>query len=263
LKAPRFSGASCPFDECDGSGFVVDDATRAASTCRCRPQRIAAAKARKLSAVIPRRYAGVSFDRPPVTQIDPRVVSAVRRYVDDLDANLDRGQGLWLEGDVGTGKTTLAMLVSRSALERGRSVAIYSLPRLLSELRKTFDDGAEMAYLDLIDSLTAVDLLHVDDVGAERSNPWVLEQLYTIVNARYEEQRAVVITTNLGHDALQEQIGDRTVSRLVEMCGDLKLPLFGGDRRLEHEVPEPVVTPSPPWETGAVRYGEPPARRAG
>ncbi len=133
----------CPFDECDGSGFVVDAEARVTHACRCRAQRIAQAKARKLSAVIPRRYAGVSFDRPPVTQITPFVVDAVRRYAGDIDGNLDQGQGVWLHGDVGTGKTTLAMLISKHALHAGSSGAIYSLPRLLSELRKTFDDISE------------------------------------------------------------------------------------------------------------------------
>jgi DNA replication protein DnaC len=80
-----------------------------------------------------------------------------------------------------------------------------------------------------MDRLTEVDLLHVDDVGAEKTSEWVLEQLYAIVNARYEEQRSVVITTNLENDALTEQITARTVSRLEEMC--TLLPLYGEDAR--------------------------------
>ena len=148
------------------------------------------------------------------------------------DAKLDAGRGLWFMGPVGTGKTTLAMLVSQAALQAGRSVAIYSLPRLLAEIRKTFDEGAERSHLDLLERLAAVDLLHVDDVGAERTSDWVLEQLYSIVNARYEDERAMVITTNLPHDRLIEQIGERTVSRLIEVCGD-PLPLYGHDRRMD------------------------------
>ena len=70
----------------------------------------------------------------------------------------------------------------------------------------------------MLDRLAAVDLLHVDDVGAENTSDWVLEQLYAIVNARYEDERSMIITTNLERDALVEQIGERTVSRLEEMC---------------------------------------------
>ena len=224
--------ADCPDGHCDGSGFLYDEGSRRARDCSCRPRRIAKRKARKLAGLIPRRFQGVSFDRAPVTLMDPTVVRAVRRYVDSLDSQLEEGRGIWFCGDVGTGKTTLAMLVSAEALRHSHSVAIYSLPRLLGMLRETFDDESESSLSDLLDRLAAVELLHIDDVGAEQTSPWVLEQLYTIVNTRYEDGRAIVLTTNLDMPALREQIGDRTVSRLVEMCGD-PLPLFGADHRME------------------------------
>jgi DNA replication protein DnaC len=244
--------AACPDGRCDGSGFLYDEETRKARDCSCRPRRIARRKARKLAGVIPRRYQGVSFDRPPVTLIEPTVVRAVRKYVDTLEDNLQAGKGIWFEGDVGTGKTTLAMLISAEALRHSHSVAIYSLPRLLGLLRETFDDGSEASLSMLLDRLAAVELLHVDDVGAEQSSPWVLEQLYTIVNTRYEDGRAIVLTTNLSPPQLQEQIGERTVSRITEMCGD-PLLLKGTDQR--------ISLPDPFDDDGPLPYGTPRARR--
>ena len=68
--------------------------------------------------------------------------------------------------------------------------------------------------LDFLDRLAAVDLLHIDDLGAEHRTDWVLEQLYSIINARYEDERSTLITSNLGPDELAEQLGERIVSRL-------------------------------------------------
>jgi len=101
-----------------------------------------------------------SFERPPISDLAataPDQIQSVRRYVANVQANLDTGRGLWIQGDVGTGKTTLAMLVSKAALDAGRSVAIYSLPRLLNLLRESMDSDGGM--LDFMDRLTAVDLL--------------------------------------------------------------------------------------------------------
>ena len=96
-------------------------------------------------------------------------------------------------------------------------------------MRRTYDAGpGEDSFLQLFERLTSVDLLHVDDLGAEKSSEWVLEQLYSLVNERYEAQRSILVTTNLEQAKLEEQIGARTVSRLVEICGD-PLPLFGED----------------------------------
>ena len=109
-------------------------------------------------------------------------------------------------------------------------MAIYSLPKLLARIRRTYDSapGGD-SYLQFFERLTSVDLLHIDDLGAEKRSDWVLEQLYALVNERYEAQRSVLITTNLPHDELEEQIGSRTVSRLNQICDEVAL--FGDDRR--------------------------------
>lgn len=259
--------ASCPDGRCDGSGFLFDEPARRARACSCRPGRIARKRAATLEGRIPRRYREVSLEREPLISIEranPHVVREVRQYMRTISEQLDAGRGLWFTGDPGTGKTTLAMLISKAAMEADHTVAIYSLPRLLAQLRETFQDKSQYSLNDLIDRLSAVDLLHVDDVGAEQSSPWVLEQLYTIVNTRYEDGRAILLTTNLvkieGDEALREQIGDRTVSRIYEICGDPK-PMYGEDRRLDTNRLPPG--PAAEWDV-APAYGEarPPRRYA-
>ena len=225
---------SCPLAVCDGSGWILgpEDVAR---PCECRDRIVARARSRGIASVIPAKYRGVSFDRPPVSQISEIQVKRVRDFCEELDANLDAGKGLWFFGDPGTGKTTLAMLVSKLGLESGRSVAIYSLPKLLAQIRRTYGaEAGEQSYTDLFDRLTTVDLLHIDDLGAEKQTEWVLEQLYALINERYEAKRSLIVTTNKNEAELEEQIGERVVSRLVEMCGD-PVHMFGEDQRWRGE----------------------------
>jgi len=107
----------CPLGVCDGSGWILNDEDDEARPCECREARLRRGRNRGVASVIPRKFQGVSFERPPVsTEIEPMVVSYVRSWVDDMETNLKAGRGLWLMGDTGTGKTTLAMLVSKAAL---------------------------------------------------------------------------------------------------------------------------------------------------
>ncbi len=235
-RSEPFAEQACPLGVCDGSGWILgpEDVARA---CECRAQRLKRGRVRGVASAIPPRYRGVSFDRPPVSDMARQIetkeaVKKAEAFIDGLDSNLEMGRGLWLFGDTGTGKTTLAMLVSKAATERGHSVAIYSLPKLLARIRRTYDEEAGSdSYGAFFERLTSVDLLHIDDFGAEKRSDWVLEQLYSLVNERYEDERSIMLTTNLTVDKLEDQIGKRTVSRLTETCE--QVPLFGADRRVD------------------------------
>ena len=119
-------------------------------------------------------------------------------------------------------------------MEAGRSVAIYSPPALLARIRQTFDAdaGDGPTWRSSIGSSRSTCSISTTSAPSS-STDWVLEQLYAIVERRYDDERSIVVTTNLEEPELTEQMGARTVSRLVEMCDGNPLPLFGQDRRVE------------------------------
>jgi DNA replication protein DnaC len=222
----------CPEGICDGSGWILTERDEA-RPCRCREARLGRLRTRLMGSGVPRRFLReASFDRNPVREIDPLVLDKVRGFTREIEQNVRTGRGLWFYGeDHGTGKTLLAMLISKAALAAGLSVAIYSVPRLLAEIKETYEEDSRGSYMDLFRRLCAVDLLHLDDLGAERRTEWVLEQLYSIVNERWQDERSIVVTTNLDIDRLREQVGWRTVSRLFGICEE-PIPIMGPDRRI-------------------------------
>jgi DNA replication protein DnaC len=227
--------------------MVVDFDANTTYRCRCWPEQVARRRARRLSREVPRRFQNLGFEREPVPSIArtaPDVVRAVRRYCDRIDEMLDSGRGMWFLGSPGTGKSHLAYLISQHALAAGRSAAIYTGPRLLDEIRRTYGDEDSGSSLDLIDRLTSVELLHIEDLAVARPTDWVLEQLYNIINGRYENERSIVFTCDLTGDTAEAPIVDpnkladhitrRNFSRLLEMCGD-PLVLMGADHRVPAE----------------------------
>src|SRR3954452_8163906 len=146
-------------EHCDGSGFIVDEEHRRAKPCPCRPARMARKRAAAIAGRIPKRYREVSFGREPLVSIaraNPDVAREVRVYIEQLSENLAAGRGIWFTGDTGTGKTTFAMLISKAAMEADHTVAIFSLPRLLSTLRETYNEESRLSLPQFIDRLCSV-----------------------------------------------------------------------------------------------------------
>jgi hypothetical protein len=92
----RRRGTMDPGEFCDGSGWIVDDATRASRACRCRPLRIARARDRRLGGTITpeiRNFALASSLHP---ELHPALHGVVSAWTTDIDRHLDAGRGLWM-----------------------------------------------------------------------------------------------------------------------------------------------------------------------
>jgi len=226
----------CRYGECDGSGWIEVEEGNGARECACRRERVAAARAARLATSIPRRYLEVDFERWPITNIHAPIVKEVRKYCRRLDENIESGRGLYFFGAVGSGKTSLAMCVAKEVLRERRSLAIFSGPELLARIGATYDDRAQDSYLGLLDLLGTVDVLVLEDLAVAKQNEWRLEQLYAVVNRRYEDRRPLIVTADVEQEAmLGEHVGPRTCSRILEMCE--LIPLRDGDHRVRATTP--------------------------
>lgn len=138
------------------------------------------------------------------------------------------GWGVYLWGPVGTGKTHLAAALLNSRLAAGLPGYWLSTPAWLEAMRRAY--GWAEGPGALMERAQETRLLVMDDIGVERPTDWVQEQLYTLINSRYQERRPVVMTSNCDLQVLAGRIGDRSCSRIAETCAVVRL--HGEDRRL-------------------------------
>ena len=118
-----------------------------------------------------------------------------------------------LTGGSGTGKTHLAAAIANQSLEEGTPVFFAVVPDLLDHLRATFSPDNEFSYDSVFEQVKGVPLLVLDDLGAQSSTPWAQEKLFQVLNHRYINELATIITANMP----LEQLDARLASRLADL----------------------------------------------
>jgi len=99
-------------------------------------------------------------------------------------------------------------LRSGSSFQAGKTVRFMAAPDLFDWIREAYDETLGVRQTDRLDALRSVDVLAIDDAGQERLTPWVREQFWKLLNARHEQQRRTLVTTNLDLPTLLDRIGD-------------------------------------------------------
>jgi len=162
------------------------------------------------------RFRTRTFERFRPTPDTRRALDLCRRWAAAYPGGpAADGVGIALVGPVGTGKTHLAAAVVNALVERGHYPLFVSVPDLIARFRAGIESGTAERQLLLAKS---AEVLVLDDLGAERVTDWAAEQLYRLINARYEALQPTIVTTNLEPSELAEHLGERAVSRLLEMC---------------------------------------------
>jgi DNA replication protein DnaC len=147
-----------------------------------------------------------------------------------------------LQGANGCGKTHLAAAIANRALSSGQSVFFAVVPDLLDYLRASFAPGHEAPYDELFDQVRNVDLLVLDDLGAQQTTQWAQEKLYQVVNYRHVAALPTIVTTDQSLDRLQEA-HPRIISRIADPHAGAVVTILAPHYRLGRQ-PEPAPAPA-------------------
>jgi hypothetical protein len=159
-------------------------------------------------------------------------VSKVNKWLDKPVTSL-----LIRSETTGNGKSHLAVGAlqeyTKRYVDRNDStplVLFVSFTKLLLAIRSTYEDKEKViSDADIILTLGDIDLLIVDDFGAEKCSAFVLATMYAIFNSRYENCLPTIFTTNLSYHEIEVNYTSRILSRMTE--GDV-INVDGEDQRL-------------------------------
>lgn len=166
---------------------------------------------------IPKRYKDATFDNfDPIDNL--LALEKAKKFVE----NFPTEKGLLMTGPVGTGKTHLVVAIAKVLLEKLYSVYFGNIVDVLSFIKSTYNSNSEITEEQAINLITKeIDLFIIDDLGKENETSHTLSMLYQLINRLYENEKAVIITTNFNSIELTRKLGERgqaIVSRITEMC---------------------------------------------
>ncbi|MBQ4335267.1 MAG: ATP-binding protein, partial [Myxococcaceae bacterium] len=158
-------------------------------------------------------------------------------------------RGFVISGPVGTGKThLLCATIHWLTLEAGFSARYVEISFLYSEIRNGFSRGQSV--LDALQPLISPDVLAIDELGRGRCSEFELETIDELIARRYNTRKTTIFATNYlltkkasaggyrdpaqaqASHCLIDRIGERSWSRLNEMCHLIELPQETSDYRL-------------------------------
>jgi len=206
--------------------------------CQCKAKAIADFKNRNLFSIcqLDDLY-GLRFENfnpnglNGLTTSQRKSVNEAFRKCNEYAKEPDAPMGwLLLVGTFGCGKTHLAAAIANFMAERKHVQTLFvTVPALLDQLRNTYDTK-EQTFTDLMEQIQAVQLLVLDDFGAEQPTDWAKEKLFQILNRRYISAAPTVITSNLAQQKM-ENLYPRIYSRVRDSALSTIVIIEADDQR--------------------------------
>ena len=157
------------------------------------------------------------------------ILKVCTEYVIGFDPK--KSKNLLFMGSAGLGKTHLTLAIVSGLIEKDFVPVYGSAENLFAKIEKEKFSGENRGAYE---SMTACDLLVIDDLGAEMATAFTKSALYNLVNTRLLSGRPTIINTNLSMKEIETRYTARISSRLIGSFDAYKF--IGNDIRQQKAV---------------------------
>ena len=154
-----------------------------------------------------------------------KLIKWVTNFIKEYDYGKNI-KGLYLHGNFGCGKTYILSACFNEMKKRGFRTKIVYLPDLLRTIKGDFE---AMNYI--MDELCNIDILLIDDIGAEKVTDWGRDEILgTILQSRMNEHKTTFFTSNFTIKELEEHLSNKGVdkvkaNRIIERIKQLTIDM--------------------------------------
>lgn len=218
--------ASCK--KCNGQGWIWID-KNTVKECDCRKELLTNNKIK--FAAIPEVFRDLRLDSFSTAfyqdkEAINKIVLAIKDYLENLDEIRAEGIGIYMWSRTpGSGKTRLATSLANELIQKyDMNVKFITSLDIIDEIRATWDKDVESfsSESQLMRYLTTVEVLVIDDFGAETHKDWIDDKFYKIINTRYINKLITIFTSN--DNLTNSEYDKRITNRIIEKSYILHFP---------------------------------------
>ena len=220
--------------KCNGTGWEYyedDSGTVFVRECSCGIRERQKMVGKLMFADIPRAFQNVRLDNFSLTiyesdisrKIIEKNMKAVKWWFEHIEDMKERGMGFYFYSKAkGSGKTRMAISIANELMyQKNTSVKFATSIQILNEIKASWSKENVNTEQQLIQDLSRVEVLIIDDFGVEIEKEWVMERFYQIINTRYINNLITIFTSNVSIDEINEE---RITNRIIEKCYSLAFP---------------------------------------